>query len=387
VEIDRSLVERVVKFAFLIRLASLLLVVVLPSDIARSGFGLVAIMFITITSGAGLYGTSVFTRRVAAHPILMVIDVLVAAAILAAVGTQSPLVIYTLSTAVLIGILLTPPVAALVMSVLISSYVLVAIIENADGTVDHRGVTSVLLLPITYATVAALGSIMRALHEAAMIEQSKARRYSEDAARDRERARLARDMHDSVAKSLHGIGLAAAALPRWADNGPEAVAHKAVELQAAAETASQEARDILIALRADTDDRTLAEQLRQVTEDLRTHGLEAGFTLAGIGDCDHQIKSELMSIAGEALENVRRHSRATHVAVRCTGTADSIELQIADDGVGFEPAHTPRGHFGLVGMRERVESIGGTLELSTRSGAGTTITVHSPRTVVTEGSS
>jgi signal transduction histidine kinase len=382
---DRDLVDRVVKFAFLIRLTSLLLVVATPSDVVRSGFGLAAIAFITVTSGAGLYGTSAFTKRVASHPILLVVDVLVASAILAVVGTQSPLVIYTLSTAVLIGILLTPRIAGLVMAILIASYVLVAIIETADGRTDGNSATSALLLPITYATVAALGSIMRSLHEAAMVEQSKARRYSEDAARERERARLARDMHDSVAKSLHGIGLAAAALPRWADNGSDEVASKAIELQAAAETASQEARDILVELRADTNDRTLAQQLRHLTEDLRSGGLDAELAVSGIGDCDHAIKSELVSIAGEAVENVRRHSRATHVSVRCNGSADAIELQIADDGVGFEPEHTPHGHFGLVGMRERAESIGGSLNLSTRSGAGTTITVHAPRAVITEG--
>lgn len=384
---DRGLIDRIVKFAFLIRLASLLLVVAMPSDVVRSGVGLAAILFITLTSAAGLYRTSAFTSRVAAHPILLVIDVLVASTILAVVGTQSPLVIYTLSTAVLIGILLKPRMATLVMAILIASYLLVAILERADGKNDVGGVTSALLLPITYATVAALGSIMRSLHEAAMVEQSNARRYSEDAARERERARLARDMHDSVAKSLHGIGLAAAALPRWADKGSDDITSKAAELQVAAETASQEARNILVDLRADTNDRTLAQQLRRLIEGLRSGGLDAELAVAGIGDCDHLIKSELISIADEAVENVRRHSRATHVSVRCTGSADTIELQIVDDGVGFEPQHTPRGHFGLVGMRERAESIGGTLDLLTGSGAGTTITVRTPRTVVTEGSS
>lgn len=384
---DRTLVDRVVKFAFLIRLASLLLVVAMPSDVVRSGVGFTAILFITLTSAAGLYRTSAFTKRIAAHPILLVIDVLAASAILAVVGTQSPLVIYTLSTAVLIGILLTPRIAALVMAILVSSFVLVAILETADGNVHSSGATSALLLPITYATVAALGSIMRSLHDAAMVEQAKARRYSEDAARDRERARLARDMHDSVAKSLHGIGLAAAALPRWAEHGSDEIASKAMELQVAAESASREARDILVELRCDTDDRTLAQQLRHLTEDLRTGGLEAELAVAGIGDCDHLIRSELLSIAGEAVENVRRHSRATHVSVRCTGSPDTIELQIIDNGVGFEPEHTPHGHFGLVGMRERAESIGGTLALATRSGAGTTITVHAPRAVTTGGAS
>jgi signal transduction histidine kinase len=382
---DRGLVDQVVRLAFFLRLASLLLVLLAPSDDVRSAVGIAAVAFITMTSAAGLYATSAFTSRVASHPILLVVDVLVAAIITWVVGTQSPLVVYSLSTAVLIGILLTPRIATLVMAILISSYVLVAIVESGDGA--DGGAMSVLLLPISYATVGALGSVTRSLHEAAMVEQGRARRFSEDAARDRERARIARDMHDSVAKSLHGIGLAAAALPRWAEQGPAEITTKALELQFAAETAAQEARNILVELRAETDDRTLAQQLRALTDDLGSGGVRAALTIEGIGDCDHRIKSELVSIAAEAIENVRRHSQASQVDVRCLGTTDTIDLRITDDGVGFDPTSTPAGHFGLVGMRERAETIGATLDLTARPGGGTTITVHSPRTEPPGGAS
>jgi signal transduction histidine kinase len=373
---DRILVDQVVRFAFVIRLASLLLVLLVPTDETTRMVSLVAIVFVTVTSGLGLLATPLFTRNVITHPILLVLDVLAATLVAALLGSQSPIMLYSLSTAVLIGILLRPPLAAIVLAILVFSYILVTI--SQDATLSPM---SALMIPVTYATVGALGSLTRTLHESAMRDQAVARRLSEDAARERERARLAREMHDSVAKSLHGIGLAAASLPGWADKGDGSLSTKARELQAAAESASQDARSILVDLRTDTDDRTLAQQLRTLTDDLVAGGLQAELIVEGVGDCDHAVKRELVAIAAEAIENVRRHSRSDRVDVSCIGTADTITLDIRDDGVGFDVGHTPQGHFGVVGMRERAEAIGAVLELSSALGNGTSLLVTAPRSI------
>ncbi len=373
---DRILVDQVVRFAFVIRLASLLLVLLVPTDETTRMVSLVAIVFVTVTSGLGLLATPLFTRNVITHPILLVLDVLAATLVAALLGSQSPIMLYSLSTAVLIGILLRPPLAAIVLAILVFSYILVTI--SQDATLSPM---SALMIPVTYATVGALGSLTRTLHESAMRDQAVARRLSEDAARERERARLAREMHDSVAKSLHGIGLAAASLPGWAEKDDGSLSTKARELQAAAESASQDARSILVDLRTDTDDRTLAQQLRTLTDDLVAGGLPAELSVEGVGDCDHAVKRELVAIAAEAIENVRRHSRAERVDVSCIGTADTITLDIRDDGVGFDVSHTPQGHFGVVGMRERAEAIGAVLELSSASGSGTSLLVTAPRSI------
>lgn len=372
---DRILVDQVVRFAFVIRLASLLLVLLVPTSEPTRMVSLVAILFITVTSGLGLLATPLFTRNVVTHPILLVLDVLVATFIAALLGSQSPIMLYSLSTAVLIGILLRPPLAAVVLAILVFSYILVTISQDAD-----LSPMSALMIPITYATVGALGSLNRALHESAMRDQAVARRLSEDAARERERARLAREMHDSVAKSLHGIGLAAASLPAWADKNADELPAKARELQLAAESASQDARSILVDLRSDTDDRTLAQQLRTLTDDLVAAGLQAELRVEGVGDCDHDVKRELVAIAAEAVENVRRHSRADRIDVACTGTADTITLDIRDDGVGFDVTDAPHGHYGVVGMRERAEAIGAVLEVTSAPGQGTEVRVTTWRT-------
>lgn len=371
---EQALVERVVRFAFLIRLASLLLVVFVPSDISASPVGLVALGFITLTSAVGLYGTTSFTRGVSAHPILLVLDVLVASVIAAVVGPDSPLMLYTLSTAVLIGILLRPRTGVMVLAILISSFALVGIAQTEPAPLATQ-----ILLPVCCATVCALGTITRMLHTTAMREAAAARRLSADAARERERARLARDMHDSVAKSLHGIGLAAAALPAWAERSPESLPERARELQEAAESASQDAREILVDLRTETDDRTLAQQLRSMTDDLDHGGLRASLSVEGVGDCDHAVKREIVAIAAEAVENVRRHSQAASAQLTCVGDTQEICVRIHDDGRGFDAADTPDGHYGLVGMRERAEAVGGRLEVTTAPGRGTTVEVHAPR--------
>ena len=372
---DRLLVDQVVRFAFLIRLASLLLIVLTPGDAISSPVGLVAIGFITLTSTVGLYGTSILTRKVAAHPILLVVDVLAATSMAFALGIESPILLYALSTAVLIGILLPTRFALAVLAVLVAAYLLVAIEQ------DHAlSVAGTFIVPISYATVGGLGCLTRVLLQSTVHQQRRASMLSADAARERERARLARERHDSVAKALHGISMAAAALPMWAEQKPEELPLRAKELQEAAEDAARDARSILVDLRADTDDRTLAQQLRAMSDDLTNGGVQTIFTVGGIGDCDHEIKRELVAIAAEALENVRRHSGAKHVALTCAATADVITMSIRDDGAGFDPRDTPADHFGVLGMRERAETIGAELDLTSSPGEGTTVLVRSPRT-------
>jgi len=91
----------------------------------------------------------------------------------------------------------------------------------------------------------------------------------------------------------------------------------------------------------------------------------------------------LYRILQEALDNVERHARAGRVQVSLTQTADALQLQIRDDGVGFDPHANPAGPgakrgFGLLGMRERVRSVEGSFQLSSRPGGGTRITVSVP---------
>jgi len=91
-----------------------------------------------------------------------------------------------------------------------------------------------------------------------------------------------------------------------------------------------------------------------------------------------EVEEALYRIAQEALHNVVKHAGARQVRVAITTDATSVRLVIADDGAGFDEAIIPPGHLGLAGMRVRAEKIGAVLELRTRVGQGTTITVVAP---------
>jgi signal transduction histidine kinase len=86
---------------------------------------------------------------------------------------------------------------------------------------------------------------------------------------------------------------------------------------------------------------------------------------------------EMLRIMQEALANVRRHSAARNVEVRLRTDVEAILLEVADDGRGFDPT-VARGGVGLVGMRERVEELGGEIEVKSRPGEGTEVTVRVP---------
>ena len=95
-----------------------------------------------------------------------------------------------------------------------------------------------------------------------------------------------------------------------------------------------------------------------------------------------EVETIVYRITQEALNNVAKHANAEHVWIQLTAAEHAVDLTIRDDGVGFDPAQADRllsdGHFGLAGMRERVELGGGRLELDSQPGRGTTIHVALP---------
>jgi signal transduction histidine kinase len=94
------------------------------------------------------------------------------------------------------------------------------------------------------------------------------------------------------------------------------------------------------------------------------------------------VAAEIRRIAGEALFNIARHARAGSVDVSLTYGDRQLGVQIRDDGVGIPPSVLARGsrdgHFGLIGMRERAERIGGSLEIDSRAGKGTDVILTLP---------
>ncbi|MGI5182441.1 sensor histidine kinase [Dactylosporangium sp. CA-152071] len=194
-----------------------------------------------------------------------------------------------------------------------------------------------------------------------------------------ERTRLARELHDSVAKTLRGISFAALALPTSLRRHPDLAEQLATTVSQGAEAATREARELLKGLRFDATDRPFAETVQAVCQQWSQRcGIETAVSTAPV-EPPIDVRYELVRILGEALANVEQHAEATQATVRVAGGGGRIELVVGDNGCGFQPRDLTGwqadGHFGIVGMHERAKRAGGELRLTTEPGAGTTLTV------------
>jgi signal transduction histidine kinase len=198
-----------------------------------------------------------------------------------------------------------------------------------------------------------------------------------------ERARLARELHDSVTKTLRGVSLAALALPSSLRRQPALAEHLAGTVAAGATAAARQARELLAEMRLDVPDRDFATSVDELCAAWSAStGIPARAVLSEV-DPPIMVCYELARILREALANVARHARARRVVVRLAPTRLGVTLEILDDGMGFVVPRDLSGlqsasHFGIVGMTERARTVGGELYIDSAPGAGTTVTVHVP---------
>ncbi|HEU5100174.1 MAG TPA: sensor histidine kinase [Roseiflexaceae bacterium] len=252
-----------------------------------------------------------------------------------------------------------------------------------------------------FATVAALtwllaGSLQRALQQSraqalalqelsnqleARVEQQTARLLDQEreAATLEERARLAREIHDTLAQGLTGIVVQLGAAQRALAAKAEA-ADQHIELaQQMARESLAEARRSVWNLRAPALKRgDLSDALRGLASRPPKPETTASFEQRGEPwPLPPGVESALLRVGQEALVNVAKHAGATHAQVTLEYTPEAVRLSISDDGVGFADlspapdvaAPGPWGGFGLLGMRERLAALGGSLELFNNGGA------------------
>jgi signal transduction histidine kinase len=195
-----------------------------------------------------------------------------------------------------------------------------------------------------------------------------------------ERARLARELHDSVTKTLRGVSFAALALPSFLRRHPDLVEQLAGTVSHGAEAAASQARELVVGLRLDNPDEDFVQTVAGIARAWSSStGIAVQLDLSPV-EPSIAVRYELTRILHEALVNVARHARAGRVVVTVGVRADGLRLVIADDGRGLprEPAGPASGHFGLVGMAERARAVGGELRVTSRPRAGTQVTVLVP---------
>jgi nitrate/nitrite-specific signal transduction histidine kinase len=191
-----------------------------------------------------------------------------------------------------------------------------------------------------------------------------------------ERNRLARDLHDSVSQSLYGLVAFSGAGRDLIDaNKIEPVREYLERIENTSQQALNEMRILLFELRPPTLEQegltnALYHRLSAVEERL---GVE---TILQIDESVHlveKIEVVIYRIAQEALNNVLKHSKATQVSVRLDYIDRRIELEIKDNGIGFDINELETGGIGLEVMRERTKDIGGTLNILSEPGNGTSV--------------
>jgi len=197
-------------------------------------------------------------------------------------------------------------------------------------------------------------------------------------ARVEERARIAREIHDTLVQTLTAIALLAEGALRQLDRDPEQARVHLVRALAAAREGLEEARRSVLHLRA-APESPLRESLSALGRRFASEtGIRVHVRTVGERTLPLSMEAELYRIAQEALQNVRRHAGARRVEIVLRIESKRVLFRVEDDGKGFKPDQVPSRCQGIVGMRERARLLGGTLRIRSRPGAGTRVHVSVP---------
>ena len=207
-------------------------------------------------------------------------------------------------------------------------------------------------------------------------------------ARVGERTRIARDLHDTLLQSFHGLLLRFQTVFQLLPERPLEAKDKLGSAIDAAAVAITEGRDAVQGLRDSTiQSNDLALAISTLGEELATESTKPrpAFRVAVEGETRNLhpiLRDEIYKIAAEALRNAFRHAQARQIEVEIRYDNEQFRLRVRDNGKGIDPAilssQESEGHFGLPGMRERAKIIGGKLTLWSEVDAGTEIEVRVP---------
>lgn len=228
-----------------------------------------------------------------------------------------------------------------------------------------------LLLLIVIVTLI-LSALTRQLTSAGK-ERERLLRSAMDAS-DAERRRIARDLHDGVVQDLAGTAFSVSAIARNPETSPESRDSLA--------SAGTSLRSSLTSLRSllaeihppDLHAEGLASALADLIAPAGAAGIQASVSVEGAETASNDHAALVWRVAQEAVRNAIRHSGASTLAVTVRGDGDTLTLEVVDDGTGFEPAGVrDPDRYGLRGLRSLVADSGGTLEVRSSPGEGTTV--------------
>ncbi len=213
------------------------------------------------------------------------------------------------------------------------------------------------------------------LRNARLIEELRASRRRIVSAQDERARKLERDIHDGAQQQLVALGVKMRLLEPLVDRDPT----KALELVTQLQTDTTDALDNLRDLARGIYPPLLAD--RGLSAALEAQGRKAAVPVHlepdGVGRYQQEVESAVYFCVLEALQNVGKYARASEATVRFRETNGSLVFEVEDDGVGVDPGEAGNGT-GIRGMADRLEAVGGALELTSAPGHGTTIVGRVP---------
>jgi ligand-binding sensor domain-containing protein/signal transduction histidine kinase len=198
-----------------------------------------------------------------------------------------------------------------------------------------------------------------------------------------ERNRIAREIHDTLAQGFVGVSVQLELTAHLLAQSRVGEASRQVDCtRNLVREGLADARRSIWDLRATGAQATLPLRLTHLVEQSAAEHLQTDINIGGIyRPLSSSLENEVLRVAQEALANAVRHSRAAGVAVDLRYHPNELTLTVCDNGIGFQATDTTlpaKGHFGLEGMRERADQIGGTLYVESSPDGGTTVTLNVP---------
>lgn len=206
----------------------------------------------------------------------------------------------------------------------------------------------------------------------------------EMALRSNERVRLSREIHDTLLQSLVGLSLQIDSAARDVEGRPTRTREQLVAMRRQIEGYIRETRQSIWDLRSPQLDRDgIVGTLRSIGERLTADRVPFSLMVTGTPRaCPPKVETSVVRVGHEALTNAVRHAGAKHVQLEVGFHDSRIQLRVRDDGCGFEPRLVPldgaSGHYGILGMKERVQDLGGTFTVESVPGFGAQVVAEFP---------
>ncbi len=200
--------------------------------------------------------------------------------------------------------------------------------------------------------------------------------------REQERTEISREIHDELGQQLTALKMDVSWLKKRVDESNSEIHEKTNQMISLIDTTIRTVRRIVSELRPGIlDDLGLIPAIEWLCEQARDRtGIE--FDVISVKEeynIDDTVKITVFRIIQEAIHNILKHARAKHVSINIGHADGDLLLRVSDDGVGFDPdAAREKKSYGIIGMKERVLALGGTVHYDSKPGEGTRVDIHIP---------